>query len=114
MKSVAETPITLSEVAEILSKKEKEYKAESKEMLYEQKRALEHARTQVKLTPKQAKELAKKLGELNQEINPERAVKIVDLLPETPDDVRAIFAKERFKYEEEDLKKILDLVAQYK
>jgi DNA-directed RNA polymerase subunit F len=114
MKAVSETPVTLSEVADILSKKEKEYKAEGKEMLYEQKRALEHARNNVKLNPKQARELAGKLSELNSELNAERAVKIVDLMPETVDDVRVIFAKERFKYEEEDIKKILDLVAQYR
>jgi len=40
--------------------------------------------------------------------------KIVDLLPETTDDVRAIFAKERFKYTEEEIKQITDLVDQFR
>jgi len=114
MKGVSETPITVSEVASVLKKKEKEYKAADKEMLYEQKRALEHAKAEGKLTPKQSRELVKKLIGLDLELSETRAVKIADMLPETLDDVRSIFAKERFKYEEDEIKKITDLVDQYR
>jgi DNA-directed RNA polymerase subunit F len=38
------------------------------------------------------------------------AYKIAELLPQHPDDVRAIFAKERFNLEEKEVKQIVDLV----
>ncbi|HHQ45485.1 MAG TPA: RNA polymerase Rpb4 [Candidatus Altiarchaeales archaeon] len=107
-------PAALSEVAEILAEKEKAYSEKGLELLYEQKKALEHARRFEKLPVKQCRELEEKLLGLELNMTPERAVKIVDLLPKTVDDVRAIFAKERFKYSEEEISKIIDLVAQYR
>ena len=56
----------------------------------------------------------KKLSELELKLTEEQIVKICDLLPETVDDMRAIFAKERFKYSEDEIKKILDIVDQYR
>lgn len=114
MNLVSEEPITLAEVADILKKKEKQYKDEEKEFSYEQKRALDHSKTSAKLNKRDSLALQKKLTELELNLNPEWVVKIVDLLPESVDDVRAIFAKERFKYEEADIKQITDLVDQYK
>ena len=67
-------------------------------MYYEQKRALEHAKNFGKLGKKDSESLRKKLSELNLSLTLEWTAKIVDLLPETVDDVRVIFAKERFKY----------------
>lgn len=114
MKLISERPITLSEVREVLKQQEKEYAEDGKEPLYEQKRAKEHAEKFAKLILKQAKELAEKLAGLGIQLPGERIVKIVDVMPETTDDVRAIFAKERFKYTEEEIKQITDLIAGYK
>ena len=113
MKIIKEKYVTLTEVKDILTKKEKTAVKEEKELLYEQKRALEHAQKYAKLKAKDVKELTKKLGELELSLTEEQIVKICDFLPKEVDDVRAIFAKERFKYNEEDIKKIIDLVAQY-
>jgi DNA-directed RNA polymerase subunit F len=66
------------------------------------------------LTVKQAKEFSEKLAALSFQLPADRISKIVDLMPETTDDVRAIFAKERFKYTEEEIKQITDLIANYK
>jgi len=114
MKLISEKCATLSEVKDILKKQEKEYAEEGKEMLYEQKRAKEHATTFSKLTAKQSRELAEKLASLGVQLHDDRIVKIADLMPETTDDVRAIFAKERFKYTEDEIKQITDLIASYK
>jgi len=114
MKQISERVITISEVKDVLKQQEKEYADDSKEPLYEQKRAKEHADKFAKLSVKQAKEMSEKLSALSIQLPQERIVKIVDLLPETTDDVRAIFAKERFKYTEEEIKQITDLVAGYK
>lgn len=109
----SEEPITIAEVADILKNKEKQYKAEGKEPLYEHKRALEHAKVSVRLGKKDCADLIKKITDLDMGLNPEWVIKIVDLVPESVDDVRAIFAKERFKYGEEEIKKIIDVVDQY-
>ncbi|HDN83804.1 MAG TPA: hypothetical protein ENG50_05515 [Candidatus Altiarchaeales archaeon] len=114
MKVISSKPITIAEAREILERKEKEYEKEGKKLLYEQRRALEHSRISAKLSYKDAKELYEKLKNLDLNLNDGQIVKIIDLLPETVDDVRAIFAKERFMYSEEDIRKILDLVDQYR
>jgi DNA-directed RNA polymerase subunit F len=114
MNRISEEPVPLAEVVEILKKKEKEYSAEGKEFVFEQKRALEHAKSSVKLGKKDAQALAKEISELGLNLTKEWTVKIVDLLPESVDDVRAIFAKERFKYEEADIKKIIDVVDKFR
>ncbi|MDD5111428.1 MAG: RNA polymerase Rpb4 family protein [Candidatus Altiarchaeota archaeon] len=114
MKQLSERYVTLSEVKEILEKQEKQYAKEGKEMLYEQKRAKEHSEKFAKLPARQARELVEKISALSVQLPPEKIIKIADLMPETIDDVRAIFAKERFKYTEEEIKQITDLIAGYK
>lgn len=114
MNVLEEKPITLAEVRGILREAKKFYKEDEQEVLYEVKKALEHANKFSKLTKTQANKLSGSLSELELNLNPEQVVKITDLLPETVDDVRAIFAKERFKYGEEEIKGILDLVDQYR
>lgn len=114
MEIIDEIGIPLAEVRKILREKEKAYKAEGREMLYEQRRALEHAKHASKLNFRDTQSLMKKLTELELQLTNEQIVKICDLLPETVDDIRAIFARERFKYDEEDVKKILGIIAQYR
>ena len=101
-------PVSISEVKNILKKVEKE----RKELLYEQKIALEHSQKFAKLPIKKVEELIKELSELNflEEIH---AYKIADLLPQTEDDIKTIFAKERITIGETEVKKILDLVRKY-
>ncbi|MBN2014780.1 MAG: DNA-directed RNA polymerase subunit F [Candidatus Altiarchaeota archaeon] len=114
MKIIEEKNVTLAEVKEILEEKEKKYVKDKKELLYEQKRALEHSRRYAKLGLKDVEGLKKRLVELGLNLTDEQIVKICDLLPEEVDDVRAIFAKDRFRYGKEDIDKILGLIAQYR
>ena len=114
MKTIDERSITIAEVESILKRKDKEYADEGKDLLYEQKRALDYVKKFSKLKLKEAIELSKKLSELPLNLGGDHIVKIVDLVPETVDDVRSIFSKERFKYGEEDIKKILEIVDQYR
>ena len=101
-------PISLSEVKNILKRIEKE----RKELLYEQKIALEHANKFARLTEKKTKELIKELKTLDF-IQNTQAYKIADLLPITEDDIKTIFAKERITLKENDIKKVLDIVNKY-
>ncbi len=48
-----------------------------------------------------------------EKVNDRIAVKIADILPKYPSDVRAIFYKERVEITPEDIRQILDAVAKY-
>lgn len=97
----------LAEVNEILLARQEE-----QELTAEQKLALEHCQKFSKLEHKMAKKLMKELGELGFVTEP-NAVKLTDLMPTHPDDVRVIFAKERANLEKKDVEKILSVVGKY-
>jgi DNA-directed RNA polymerase subunit F len=101
-------PVTLAEVKNILKKVSKD----RKDMLYEQKIALEHATKFAKLPAKKTEEMIKELTKL-EFITELFAYKIADLVPRNEDDVKTIFAKERITLGENDIKKILEIVGKY-
>lgn len=114
MKVLKEKDISLTEVRGILEKEGKGYRKRGEEVLYEQKKAIDHARKYSKLNLTQTRKLMEELSALELKLIPEQVVKISDLLPETVDDVRAIFAKERFRYGEDEIKQITDIVDKYR
>lgn len=99
--------VSIPEVKDIL-----EEVGEGRELNYEQKLALEHATYSVQTTPKNANNLIKALME-HERITEALAFKIVEIWPTHPDDVKAIFAKERFTITEEDIQVILQKVADH-
>jgi len=100
--------VSLPEVKNMLKKIEKE----RKELIYEQRIALEHAQKFAKLSVKQTKDLIKDLMKL-ENIGEAHAYKIADILPTSEDDVKAIFAKERVTPSESEIKDILKIVGKY-
>ncbi len=100
--------VSLSEVKNMLKKIEKE----RKELIYEQRIALEHAQKFAKLSVKQTKDLIKDLMK-SENIGEAHAHKIADILPTSEDDVKAIFAKERVTPSESEIKNILKIVGKY-
>ncbi|UCH89157.1 MAG: RNA polymerase [Thermoplasmata archaeon] len=99
--------VSLTEVKKILTKEEKE-----RELSYEKKLALQHARDFAKLTTTKTKQLISELKKLER-VSEYHAYKIADVLPEGPNDVRAIFAKERFNLEPKEISEIVDIVKKY-
>ena len=99
--------VPLAEVKDILAERQGEGG-----LTAEQKLALEHAQKFSRLDSKKARKLIKELTELGfvSEVN---AVKIADILPSHPDDVRLIFSKERASVEKKDIEKILSIVQKY-
>ena len=85
---------------------------EKRELNYEQKLALEHATYSVRTTPAQAKKLVKALME-HERITESLAFKIVEIWPTHSDDVKAIFAKERFTLKEDEIEDILQKQADH-
>ena len=100
--------VSLAEVKNILKKMSKE----RKEISYEHRIALEHAQKFAKLPVNKTQNLIKELMKL-EHIEEIHAYKIADLLPTSEDDVKAIFAKERFTLSENEIKNILEIVGKY-
>jgi DNA-directed RNA polymerase subunit F len=66
-----------------------------------------------KITPKEAKEMRKKITELNlMKIREEHISKIIDILPEDAQDLNKIFVD--MSLDEDETNKILDIIKQYK
>jgi DNA-directed RNA polymerase subunit F len=100
--------VSLAEVKNILKKISKE----RKELLYEQKIALEHAEKFAKLSAKQTKDLITDLLKIDH-MDELQAYKIADILPNTDDDLKAIFAKERYTPNDKEIKNILEIVKKH-
>ena len=100
--------VSLAEVKNILKKISKE----RKELLYEQKICLEHAEKFSKLSAKQTKDLITELLKLDH-VEELYAYKIADILPATEDDVKAIFAKERYTPNDKEIKTILEIIKKH-
>lgn len=65
------------------------------------------------LAPEQAKELRKKIEEMeNMKIKPEHISKIIDLVPENQEDLNKIFVG--VSLDEDESKKIFDTIKEYK
>ena len=76
---------------------------------YEHKLALDHAHLLSKIDPKASKAIMKKVIEL-EHVNDYYAAKIADILPMHPDDVRSIFASERFSVGRDEIDSIIAAV----
>ena len=100
--------LTLAEVKEILDQI-RERRSEEEELGYELRRAIRHAEIFSKGTAEESRALVAelmKLGKMSLEI----AAKIADVKPVNKDELRAIYAKERFTLSEEELDNILEIV----
>jgi DNA-directed RNA polymerase subunit F len=100
--------VSIAEAKNILKKLSKE----RAELSYGQRIALEHAEKFARLPLKKTTELIKELQNL-EFLEEAHAYKIADILPLTEDDVKAIFAKERFTPGGEEIKTILTIVNKY-
>jgi DNA-directed RNA polymerase subunit F len=97
----------MAEAKEILSKRET-----GKELTYEQKLALEHLKKFTKLKYEEAKKFMDELSAVLR-MSPETLTQILNILPKTPDELRLIFARERFSLKEEEIGKILEIVKKF-
>lgn len=110
---LAEEHLTIAETKEILADLEAERAdEEDREMRYELARAIEHVNRFATLEPEEAREFVAELLEL-EKVDEATAHKIVDLKPRDRDELRAIYAQERFTLDGDELDEILDVVRQY-
>jgi DNA-directed RNA polymerase subunit F len=109
---IGEDLLTLSEVKEILERIKEEREKEGKELGYELRKAMSHAQMFAKLDARKSRELVNELMKL-EKMKPEIAVRIADILPLSYDEIRSVYAKERYTLNEDELKQILELVTRF-
>ncbi len=102
-------PVTLAEVKELLEDANERFI----ELSYEQKLALKHAQEFSKISKEKAVGLIKELAEIPI-ISETIACKITDLMPDHPDDIHLLFAKQRTQLTAEDITSILEIVDRYR
>jgi len=110
---VDEEYLTTAEVKELLSDVERERAAsEERELPYELARTIEHVNRFAVLEPEESLELVSELQDL-EKVDEATAYKITELLPESRDELRAVYAQERYTLDGDELDEILDVVAKY-
>ncbi len=110
---VDEEYLTVTGTKALLSEIEAERAADpDREMRYELARVIEHVNRFAVLSPEDANELVSDLREL-EKVNEATAYKIADLLPRDRDELRSVYAKERYSLSGDELDEILNLVSQY-
>jgi len=107
MNIIDNRPVTMAEAKDIVLEREND-----KELSYEQKLASEHLKKFTKLKASEAKKFVGDISEVLR-MSSETLVQIVNLIPKTPDELRLIFAREKFSLKEEEVQKILEIVKKY-
>jgi DNA-directed RNA polymerase subunit F len=105
--------LTMAETKEVLEDIEADRAAdEDREMRYELARAIEHVNRFTLLDPAESREFVEKLQDL-EKVDEPTAYKIANLRPLDRDELRAVFAQERYSLSGDELDDILDIVKQY-
>jgi DNA-directed RNA polymerase subunit F len=105
--------LTTAEAKELLSGVEEERALdEDREMRYELARAIEHVNRFATLDVEESRELVEELLEL-EKVDEPTAYKIADILPKDRDELRAVYAQERYTLSGDELDDILNVVAKY-
>ncbi|MFP8954758.1 RNA polymerase Rpb4 family protein [Natrialbaceae archaeon A-arb3/5] len=110
---VDEEFLTVSETKELLADIEAERALdEERELPYELARAIDHANRFAVLDPAEAQELVDDLQDL-EKVDEPTAYKIANLLPRNRDELRSVYAQQRYSLSGDELDEILNVVARY-
>lgn len=112
IKSLPEIRDELIKIRDQRSNVSEEEQGSVRAMSYELRKSIDHADILAKCDVETAKSLYEDLCGL-EKIRPEIAERIVNLMPKSRDELRAIYAKERFILVSEDLDAILDIIRKY-
>jgi DNA-directed RNA polymerase subunit F len=105
--------VTISEAKEILADIEADRALdEDREMRYELARAIEHVNRFAVLSGEDSRALVEDLLAL-EKVNEATAYKIADLLPRDRDELRSIYAQNRYTLSGDELDEILNVIAKY-
>jgi len=101
-------PVPLSTVKKLLTE-EAAARALPREAMFAQ----QHADGFARLSPEQSEKLQSELRSLPF-VDATMAVKIADVLPQYPEEVRLLFSKERVVLDEPQIARLLEIVAQHR
>ena len=99
-----EKVISWAEAKKILSDKEK-----NKELVYEQKNALDHLRKFCKLPEIKSKKIIEELSAI-ENLKERHVIGILNFMPENLDELRTLFSNDRIVLSDDDSKKIVKIV----
>ncbi|HJJ43399.1 MAG TPA: RNA polymerase Rpb4 family protein [Methanocorpusculum sp.] len=117
-KVISEDMMTLPELREeLIAIRDKRSSGEmgddpSRSISYELRKSIDHADILNKCSVETAKSLLSILASMDK-TKPEIACRMVNIMPKSRDEIRAIYAKERFTLLPEDLDRILDTLHKY-
>lgn len=105
--------LTVAETKEILEEIEADRADEEDlEMRYELARAIEHVNKFALLSAEESRDLVEELLAL-EKVDEKTAHKIADLQPKDRDELRALYAQERYALSGDELDEILNVLKQY-
>ncbi|QSZ66732.1 RNA polymerase Rpb4 family protein [Methanofollis aquaemaris] len=106
---ISEERIALPEMKDQLAQVEARRLDAGQEMSYELRQSIEHANHLSKTSAEQSRALVDKLLAL-EKMKPDIAFRIANIMPRSRDELRAIYAKERYTLTGEELDAILEMV----
>jgi len=106
---LSEERVPLSEVREVLSRVEAERIEAQKEMSYELRKSIEHAKQTSRMPADRSRELVAELLTL-EKMKPDIAYRIANITPRSRDELRAVYAKEKGTLTGEELDTIIGIV----
>ena len=115
---MTERYVTLAEVRDLLEEVAESRKGtaglleDEDVLLASQKAALDHAQKVSTISLEDANKIIEEVSQI-EEVTDAIAVKIADILPRYPDDVRAIFSKERINLTNDKINQIIEIVEKY-
>lgn len=108
---IEEEPITMAEVKKSLE----EIKKRDGELNFRANKSEEYLNDFVSLSAEKARELRKKLENLNiSRLKEDQIVKIIDLLPDKIDDLKAILSGYTLTLSKKDMEQVISIVKEFK
>ena len=108
MDVLEEEDVNVPDAKKILDDKKKE-----RELVYEQKICLEYLEKISKLSSAQVKNMVDELSKISI-LKPRYVALIINMLPDTEEEVEILFSKERTNLKKDEVKQIVTIVKKYK
>ena len=108
MDIASEEDISIHDAKRIIDERKKE-----RDLVYDQKICLEYLEKVSKLTPTQVKNLTEELEKVAI-LKPRYIALILNVMPDTEEEVEALFSKERINLKKEETKQIVDILTKFK
>ena len=108
MEVLAEEDVNMLDAKRMMEERKK-----SGELAYEQKICLEYLEKVSKMPAAKLKSMIEELSKITI-LKPRYIALIVNIMPDTEDEVAVLFSKERTNLKKEEIKQIVDIVKKYK